>query len=138
MLFEKIDKDEVLWRVGEVLQGFKDGTSFTVEVKRWRPMRTLTQNAFFHLLLGHLAHEMDMDAGLIKDGIKEKYGYRIMVFGKLVPKPSHLCDRFEEMSALIEGGFREAGEQGIDMRDWIRRWEQIKKERANDAERKRT
>jgi hypothetical protein len=38
------------------------------------------------------------------------------------------------MSALIEGCFREAGEQGLDMREWILRWEQIKKERANARE----
>ena len=131
MKFEKIDKDQVLWCIGEALREYKDGALLTVEVKRWKPIRTLTQNAFFHLLLGHLAHEMDMDAGLIKDGIKEKYGFRVSMFGRLVPKPSHLCDRIEEMSALIEGCFREAGEQGLDMRDWIRRWEQIRKERAN-------
>ena len=134
MKWEKIEKDIVLWTVGEALREYKDGALLTVEVKRWKPIRTLTQNAFFHLLVGHLAHEMDMDAGLIKDGIKEKYGYRVSMFGRLVPKPSHLCDRFDEMSALIEGGFREAGEHNppIDMRDWIRRWEQIRKERAND------
>jgi hypothetical protein len=77
---------------------------------------------------------MDMDAALIKDGIKSKYGFRVSMFGRLVPKPSHLCDKFEEMSALIEGCFREAGDQGLDMREWILRWEQIKKERANARE----
>ena len=132
MKWEKIEKDIVLWTVGEALREYKDGALLTVEVKRWKPIRTLTQNGFFHLLLGYLAHEMDMDAGLIKDGIKQKYGYRMSIFGELTPKPSHLCDRFEEMSVLIEGCFREAGEQGLDMRDWIRRWEQIRKERANE------
>jgi len=129
---EKLKKEEVLWTVGEALKEYKDGALLTVEVKRYVPRRTLTQNAFFHKLIDFLAHAMDMDAGLVKDGIKSKYGYRVSVFGDLTPIPSHLCNKLEQMSALIEGCFHEAMEQGIDMRDWIRQWEAVRKERGND------
>lgn len=104
----------------------------TIEVKKWKAPRTLTQNNFFHLLCDYLSHpsRMDMDPGLIKDGIKDRYGYKIEAFGKLIPKPSHLCDRLEEMSALVEGCFREAASQTIDMRDFIIHWEEIKRRRS--------
>lgn len=120
--------------MGEELKSYKDSSSLTVEIKRYVPLRTLTQNAFFHKLIDFLAHELDMDAGLVKDGIKSKYGYKVDVFHNLAPKPSHLCNKLEEMSALIEGCFHEAMEQNIDMREWIARWEQVKKERGNERD----
>jgi len=39
-----------------------------------------------------------------------------------------MCNKFEEMSALIEGVFIEAGEQGVDMREFIAEWEEYKKQ----------
>ena len=104
-----------------------------VEIKRWKPLRTKIQNNFFHLLCSYIAKKLDMhgEAGLnlVKKGIEEKYGMQVMMFGKLIPKPSHLCNRFEEMNALIEGCFLEAGEAGIDMTDFIKQWEEIKRKR---------
>lgn len=106
----------------------------TIEVKKWKARRTLTQNNFFHLLCDYLSHpsRMDMDAGLIKDGIKDRYGYKIEAFGKLIPKPSHLCNKLEEMSALIEGCFREAASQAIDVRDFVVHWEQLKRRKQGN------
>ena len=132
MKADKIKKEEVLTWVREVLREYKDGASLAVEVKRYVARRTLTQNAFFHLLVGYIAHELGMDAALVKEGIKQKYGHCMVVFGRLVPIPSRLCDKLDQMSALIEGCFREAGDQGLDMREWIRRWKQIRKERGNE------
>lgn len=107
---------------------YDEYVDLTIEVKKYKPVRTLSQNAFFHKTVAYLAHELHMDAGLVKDGIKFLYGYQMMgLRNKLVPIPSHLCNSHEEMSVLIEGCFIEAGEQGIDMRDYINEWEQYKK-----------
>ena len=109
---------------------YKPDDLLTIEVKKYKPLRTLTQNAFFHKTVGYLAWKLGMDAGLVKDAIKRDYGYKAKDYkGKYIPKPSHLCNKFEEMSALIEGCFAEAGEQGIDMREYVIKWEQYKKER---------
>lgn len=102
----------------------------TIEVKKYKPLRTLSQNAFFHKTVGYLAFKLGMDADFVKEGIKDLYGYRMKVYqGSLIPKPSHLCNKFEEMNALIQGCFIEAGEQGIDMHDYIHKWERYKKEK---------
>ncbi len=113
------------------IEQYESKDLLTIEVKKYKPVRTLTQNAFFHKTVAYLAFKMGMDADFVKEGIKVLYGYKMRAYGDagLVPKPSHLCNKFEEMSALIEGCFQEAGEQGIDMRDYILRWEQFKKEK---------
>ena len=125
----KITKEYAYFKCQEALNKFPDRTYLDIEIKKHKEIRTLNQNAFFHHLCGWLGHELGMDASLIKDGIKERYGVRVKVFGEYVPKPSHLCNKFEEMNALIEGCFIEAGEQGIDTREKVLEWEQIKKER---------
>ena len=103
-----------------------------IDVKKYRAIRTGAQNRFFHSVVGYVAFKLSMDATLVKEGVKEMYGYKVKALrGKLVPKPSHLCNKFEEMSALIEGCFIEAGAQGVDMRPYVLRWEQFKKERLD-------
>lgn len=132
---EQAYRKEVYQWVKERLREYKDTQSLTCEIKLYKPVRTLTQNAFFHLLCTFLSGEMGYGRNSpepVKSGIKEKYGYRMEVFGKLVPKPSHLCDKFQEMSALIEGCFLEAGDAGIDVKSFIDRWEAIKKQREKE------
>ena len=101
-------------------------------------MRTKDQNSFFHLLCGYLAKELKMygetGLGLVKEGIKQKYGVQMKMFGKLIPKPSRLCNKYEEIDALIEGCFIEAGEAGIDMTEFIKHWKEIRKERGKDEQ----
>jgi len=112
------------------MKQYKPDDQLTIEVKKYKPVRTLTQNAFFHKTVGYLAFKLGMDAVDVKEGIKSMYGYKMRVYGgDLIPKPSSQCNKFEEMSALIEGCFREAGEQSIDMRDYVLQWERFKKER---------
>jgi len=127
----KKDRHQMYREIGEYLKDKKDNEFFNTEIKKWKPLRTLSQNAFFHLLCSYISKEMGYsnEPEPVKTGIKEKYGYKMKVFDELVPKPSHLCDKFEEMNVLIEGCFIEAGEQGIDVRDFIRRWEDIKRQR---------
>lgn len=102
---------------------------FNIDIKLWKPKRTITQNSFFHLVCTELAQKLDMNMELIKAAIKEKYGYKFQYRDKLYPIPSSQCNKFEEFSALIEGCFIEAGEQGIDMKDFIIQWQKIKQAR---------
>jgi hypothetical protein len=83
--------------------------------------RTTTQNNFLHLLFRWLAFRMDnTDADLVKEGIKEKYGPKTdSPFGGLLPKPTHLLDKIEEVTLLVEGCFLEAAERGIDVEAFI-------------------
>lgn len=121
----KKDRHETYRELGEYLNIQKDNAFFNTEIKKWKPLRTLKQNSFEHLLYDYVGYKLGMDPGIVKIGIKEKFGPFIMSFEKLVPKPSHLCD-IEEISPRIEGCFAEAGDQGIDMREFIERWQEIK------------
>ena len=113
-----------------ILKDAKPEQMWNVSLTKWKPRRTLDQNSFFHLLCGHLEHELNMDSALIKEGIKQRYGYKEQYRDSLIPKPSSMCNKFEEISALIEGCFVEAGEQGIDMRDFINEWQEIKRQQG--------
>ena len=135
MKIVKENRHETYRKVGEYLKDKKDNEFFNTEIKKWMPLRTLSQNAFFHLLCSYLSKEMGYsnEPEPVKTGIKEKYGYKMKIFDELVPKPSHLCSKYEEMDSLIEGCFMEAGDQGIDMRHFIDKWNEIKKERYQNV-----
>jgi hypothetical protein len=76
----------------------------TVEIKPWKPRRSLPQNALFHALCGEI------------EGVKDLYGPKIPgIHGRLIPKPSHLCDKLE-MADLIMGAEVELTEAGGDPR----------------------
>lgn len=126
MKLQNVTRDEVWAAVKEDLRSRRPDEKLTVEVKRYVQRRTLTQNGFFHLLCDHVGKRLGMDPALVKEGIKGKYGFYVDVFHQRVPKPSSQCNKLEEMSALIEGCFQEAGEQGLDMRDFINEWYRIK------------
>jgi hypothetical protein len=88
----------------------------TVEIKPWKPRRSLPQNALFHALCGEIARITGMDSTLVKEGVKDLYGAKIPgIHGRLIPKPSHLCDKME-MADLIMGAEVELTEAGGDPR----------------------
>ena len=88
----------------------------TVEIKPWKPRRSLPQNALFHALCGEIARITCMDSTLVKEGVKDLYGAKIPgIHGRLIPKPSHLCDKME-MADLIMGAEVELTEAGGDPR----------------------
>ena len=88
----------------------------TVEIKPWKPRRSLPQNALFHALCGEIARITSMDSTLVKEGVKDLYGPKIPgIHGRLIPKPSHLCDKME-MADLIMGAEVELTEAGGDPR----------------------
>jgi hypothetical protein len=88
----------------------------TVEIKPWKPRRSLPQNALFHALCGEIARITGMDSTLVKEGVKDLYGPKIPgIHDRLIPKPSHLCDKLE-MADLIMGAEVELTEAGGDPR----------------------
>jgi hypothetical protein len=94
----------------------KINTRYTVEIKPWKPKRSLPQNALFHALCGEIARITGMDSTLVKEGVKDLYGPKIPgIHGRLIPKPSHLCDKLE-MADLIMGAEVELTEAGGDPR----------------------
>ena len=86
-----------------------------VEIHKWKPRRSLPQNALFHALCSEISRLTGMDADLIKEGIKDQYGPRMRWHDRLVVKPSHLCDA-EEMGELIRGAEVELADAGGDPR----------------------
>ena len=101
------------------------GTSFdfpaidgrvTLEVKPYKPRRSLSQNALFHALCAEIARITGMDASMVKEGIKQAYGVKVKALhGVLVPKPSHMMDT-PEMADLIRGAEIELIDAGGDPR----------------------
>jgi hypothetical protein len=88
----------------------------TVEIKPWKPRRSLPQNALFHALCGEIARITGMDSTLVKEGVKDLCGPKIPgIHGRLIHKPSHLCDKLE-MADLIMGAEVELTEAGGDPR----------------------
>jgi len=114
----------------ERLKKYTEKDVLAIEVKKWRPVRTLKQNAFEHLLYDYIAHETWMDAANVKAGIKQKYGPWIKVFDEFIPRPSHLCT-VEDIGERIEGCFIEMGELGIDTIEFIREWQAIREHNAS-------
>lgn len=99
------------------------------------PRRTLTQNAFIHLLFDWLGHNTGMDPDLVKEGILEKYGTRqdnpFLAGGKMVRRTRQYT--VDEITPLVEGCFIEAAEAGVDVVAFIEEWERIKRERKQQA-----
>jgi hypothetical protein len=89
---------------------------YNVEIREWRPRRSLNQNALFHALCAEISRLTGMDRELVKQGIKEVYGPKTPgLHGRMMVKPSHLCDKLE-MADLIMGAEVELTEAGGDPR----------------------
>jgi hypothetical protein len=138
MRWEKIDKDQVLWAVGEALREYKEGAFLTVEVKRWKPLKTRPELGIFFLGLHYYAMHAGYktsDLYMLRKAIEQQYSFRRMVEGILVPIPLSEANRFEEFERFLDGLFDMAANHNpsVDMRDFVLQWEQIRKERANDT-----
>jgi hypothetical protein len=90
-----------------------NGEWLDITVKKWRPRRSLNQNALFHALCGEIARITGMDAELVKEGIKEQYGAKVKYHDRLVAKPSSMMDT-GEMTELIRGAEIELIDAGGD------------------------
>jgi hypothetical protein len=96
-----------------------------VELRKWHRERTLSQNSLFHAIVGEIARNTGMHPELVKEGIKEQYGPKMMGWkGSTMPKPSSDCDTVE-MGSLIDGAILEAAELGIDVRYHAKLWGEL-------------
>jgi len=126
-------------RMRDLFDSFSPTVLLEVEIKKWKPLRTNNQIRLFFSALTYLAHEMKVfDATAIKfmyEGIKIKYADRkdtgVIKDGIPIRAPIGLseCDRFEQFEVLFNGIFMEAVDEHVDMSDYLRRWEAIKRER---------
>lgn len=101
---------------------------FDIDIKIYKKKRTLTQLAFVHVLFQYGAQKLGMSKELIKQSIKELYGYReqnIFKPGQLVLK-SLSEYAIDEITVIVNGCFVEFGEQGVDMREFIIQWQKIR------------
>ena len=85
-----------------------------IEIKPWKPRRSLDQNAIWHKLLDLIAKETGNDLETVKAYIKEEYGYKVEFRGKLIPKPSHLYTS-ADWEALMGPTLALAAEYGISL-----------------------
>ena len=135
MKLVNVDRVQVYRAVVDTIKRKSDKEKWSVELKKYMPRRTLKQNSYFHKLCQLLAQYDGSDPDLIKDGIKEKYGYKVETpLGNLVPKPSHLCDIGDEMHALIRGCVIEGADRGCDTSQWEIDYKAIK-EKENETTR---
>jgi hypothetical protein len=91
---------------------------YVIEMREWKPKRSLDQNAIWHAILGKIANVTGNDLQSVKDYVKENYGLKERIFDKLVTKPSHKYTT-GEWPTLMEPTIALAGEYGVDIRDII-------------------
>lgn len=89
---------------------------YVIDIREWRPRRSLPQNAIWHGILQRIASETGNSLEDVKSYVKENYGLRVKVFGKLVVKPSSKYT-VSEWPTLMEPTIALAGEYGVDIRD---------------------
>lgn len=91
---------------------------YVLELREWKPRRSLPQNAIWHAIIGRIANETGNAAEDVKQYVKESYGLKERIFGQLVTKPSHRYT-IDEWPMLMEPTIALAGEYGVDIRDII-------------------
>ena len=135
MKFENVTKREAAYQLGRFLNTLDDNARVTLEVKKYRPRRTLTQNAFEHLLYDYIGKHSGMNPDLIKEHVKQEYGPWKRVFDKNVPIPSSQCDIFE-IGQRIEGCF--AVMDYLDMYEaklnFLKEWQELKREKIKSLQ----
>ena len=134
-----VDRIQVYRAVVATLWHKKDEEKWTVELKRYRPGKTLKQNSFFHLICDYIALQPQVQSSIkhIKQSIYENHPLRIrdpLHADKFIIKTISDCD-IDQAGHYIESAFIEAAEQSIDMREFITEWEEIKqKEKENEKD----
>lgn len=132
-----INRQQVYRAVMQELKDKSDTDKWTVELKKYRPSKTLKQNGFFHLVCDYIARHPQIQSSMknIKQSVYENHPLRIrdpLHADKFIIKTIADCD-IDQAGHYIESAFIEAAEQSIDMREFITEWEEIKRrEREND------
>ncbi len=133
-----VDRIQVYRAVVATLWHKKDEEKWTVELKRYRPGKTLKQNSFFHLICDYIAQHPQIQSSMksIKQSIYENHPLRIrdpLHADKFIIKTIADCD-IDQAGHYIESAFIEAAEQSIDMREFITEWEEIKRREKENEE----
>ena len=124
-------------RMQACLDTHKPETLLELDIKQWKPKRTMPQLRMYWDCLTDFAHKTGVyDDTAIKhmhEGIKQKYAYRQDTGlyeddGTPIRTPIGLseCDRFEQFEVLFNGIFMEAESQGVDMSDWVLEYQKLK------------
>ena len=133
-----VNRTQVYRAVIDMLRSKSDNEKWSVELKRYRRLRTLKQNSFEHLLYDVMAHDLDMAASHIKTSVKEQGGPFLrdpLHPDKLIPKPSSECN-IEDLGVRIEYAFRlwnEFTETEAPL-EFITEWEEIKRREKENEE----
>jgi len=151
MKTQKISKlDALEWCAREINQ-YQDNYYLTIEIKKWKASRTLSQNNFEHLLYDRIvekiAYETHENPNYIKDVLNMSYmpnaeeikevikadgGPWIKVKNISAPKPSSQLS-IDESTHRIEHAFIMATRDWqLDMGDVIEEWQQIRVEKMRD------
>jgi len=91
---------------------------YVIDIREWRPRRSLPQNAIWHGILQRVANATGNSLEDVKEYVKQNYGLRVKVFDKLIVKPSSKYT-IAEWPTLMEPTIALAGEYGVDIRDII-------------------
>lgn len=91
---------------------------YVIELREWKPKRSLDQNAIWHAILSKIAQSQGMALDIVKEYVKEQYGLRIKAFDTFIVKPSSKYT-IDEWPTLMEPTIALAGEYGVDIREII-------------------
>ena len=132
-----VTRQEVYNAVVNELKHKSDKDKFTVSLKKYKPPRTLKQNAFFHLVCDYLADHPQIQSSIqhIKQSVYENHPLKVrdpLHADKFIIKTISDCN-IEQAGHYIEAVFMEAAEQGIDMREFITEWQEIKRRETDMA-----
>jgi len=127
--------DDVFY-MHNLLDKHKPETLLELDIKQWKPKRTMPQLRMYWDCLTDFAHKIGVfgkEIEYMHEGIKQKYAYRRDTGlyeddGTPIRAPIGLseCDRFEQFEVLFNGIFMEAESQGVDMSDWVEEYQRLK------------
>jgi hypothetical protein len=144
---ENVTREQAWAAVKEDLRSRRPGERLTVEIKRWKPLKTQSELGLlftgieFYLKnnpeYGYVTPEMK---DLIYQGLVEKYGFRKKTgftvtdeFGneheQTVAIRLSKVNRYEQFDVIYNGLINEMWEHGVDATEYIMRVEQYRRER---------
>jgi len=132
MKFIKISPHDALLKCQGIIQKYLPHDYLTIEIKKWKPLKTQKQLGLFFLALDYLCKKKgytENQKEQIRKRIEKIFSFREKdMFGDLIPIPLSKCNRWEQFERFYDGLFALAGELDVDMADFIRQYEQLKRE----------
>ena len=132
MKIPKIDQPSAMIYCKDIISKFSENDYLTIEIKKWKPMKTNKQLGLFFEALDSFCKKAgysEDEKYWVRKGLEEQYSYRKKnSLGHSVPIPLSECNRWEQFEAFYNGLFQEAAEQGVDMSDFVTQYDQLKAE----------